>query len=83
MAGFILKLAPNEQVLINGALVQNGDRRTKISVLSDAKILRLKDAILEREASKSPLHEAIFSYKHSCLVTVGTRYSVLPIFLQE
>lgn len=46
MSGLILKLAPNERVLINGAVIENGDRRAKISICTpDANILRLKDAI--------------------------------------
>ncbi len=46
MSGLILKLGPKERVLINGAVVENGDRRSRISIITaDAKILRLKDAI--------------------------------------
>jgi len=46
MAGLVLKLAPRERLLINGAVIENGDRRSKISILTaDANILRLKDAI--------------------------------------
>lgn len=46
MSGLILKLAPNERVLINGAVIENGDRRCKISIKTpNANILRLKEAI--------------------------------------
>lgn len=46
MTGLILKLAPAERVLINGAVIENGDRRAKISICTpNAYILRLKDAI--------------------------------------
>lgn len=46
MTGLILKLAPNERVLINGAVIENGDKRAKISIRTpNAHILRLKDAI--------------------------------------
>lgn len=46
MTGLILKLAPNERVLINGAVIENGERRAKISIRTpDANILRLRDAI--------------------------------------
>lgn len=52
MTGLILKLAPNERVLINGAVIENGDRRTKIAIRTpNAHILRLKDAIHPDEAS--------------------------------
>lgn len=46
MSGLILKLAPGERVLINGAVIENGDRRSKIAIKSpNANILRLKEAI--------------------------------------
>lgn len=46
MTGLVLKLQPKERVLINGAVIENGDRRSKFSVLTpDAKILRLRDAL--------------------------------------
>lgn len=46
MTGLVLKLAPNERVLINGAVIENGDKRTRISIKTpNAKILRLRDAI--------------------------------------
>lgn len=46
MSGLVIKLSPNERLLINGAVIQNGERRGKISILSpNVKILRLKDAI--------------------------------------
>lgn len=46
MTGLILKLAPGERVLINGAVIENGDRRCRIAIKSpNASILRLKDAI--------------------------------------
>lgn len=46
MSGLILKLGPNERVLINGAVIQNGLKRASISVKTqNASILRLKDAI--------------------------------------
>lgn len=46
MSGLVLKLAPKERVLINGAVIENGDRRTRVSILTPkANILRLRDAI--------------------------------------
>ena len=52
MSGLILKLAPNERVLINGAVIENGDRRCKISIKTpNANILRLKDAIHPTDVS--------------------------------
>ena len=46
MTGLVLKLAPHERVLINGAVIENGDKRARLAILSpEAKILRLRDAI--------------------------------------
>lgn len=46
MSGLVLKLAPKERVLINGAVIENGDRRTRVSIMTpNANILRLKDAL--------------------------------------
>lgn len=52
MSGLVLKLGPKERVLINGAVIENGDRRVKFAVVSsNANILRLKDAIHPEEAT--------------------------------
>lgn len=46
MTGLILKLAPHERVLINGAVIENGDKRSRFSIVTpNANILRLRDAI--------------------------------------
>lgn len=46
MSGLVLKLGPRERVLINGAVIENGERRSRLSVMTpNAHILRLKDAI--------------------------------------
>jgi len=46
MSGLVLKLGPKERVLINGAVIENGDRRTRMTIMSpNANILRLRDAI--------------------------------------
>lgn len=46
MSGLVLKLGPRERVLINGAVIENGDRRGRLSIVTPgANILRLRDAI--------------------------------------
>lgn len=46
MSGLILKLSPRERILINGAVIENGDRRSRLNIVSpNANILRLRDAI--------------------------------------
>src|SRR6056297_636919 len=52
MSGLVLKLGPKERVLINGAVIENGDRRTRLAIVTpDANILRLRDAIHPEEAT--------------------------------
>ncbi len=52
MGGLVLKLAPKERVLINGAVIENGDRRSRLSIVTpDANILRLRDAIHPSDAN--------------------------------
>ncbi len=52
MTGLVLKLGPRERVLVNGAVIENGDRRTRLSILSPkANILRLRDAIRPDEVT--------------------------------
>jgi flagellar protein FlbT len=52
MSGLVLKLGPKERVLINGAVVENGDRRSRVSILTpNANILRLRDAIHPDDAT--------------------------------
>ena len=48
----VLKLGPRERVVINGVVMENGDRRTRLQVITpDAKVLRLRDAIHPDEAN--------------------------------
>ncbi len=52
MSGLVLKLGPHERVMINGVVMENGDRRTRINILTpDANVLRLRDAIHPTEAN--------------------------------
>ena len=52
MTGLVLKLAPKERVLINGAVIENGDRRSRLAIMTpNAHILRLRDAIHPEEAN--------------------------------
>lgn len=46
MTGLVLKLGPHERVLINGAVVENGEKRSRLAIMTpNANILRLRDAI--------------------------------------
>lgn len=52
MSGLVLKLGPKERVLINGAVIENGERRSRLSIVTPkAHILRLRDAIHPEDAN--------------------------------
>lgn len=60
MSGLVLKLGPKERVLINGAVIENGDRRSRLSIVTpNANILRLRDAIRPEEA-KTPVRRVCY-----------------------
>lgn len=60
MPGLILKLRAHEQILVNGVVMQNGDRNTRLIIKTpDARILRLRDAIHPEEAT-TPVKRACY-----------------------
>lgn len=60
MSGLILKLRPREELLINGALLENGDRNARIRIKTEgAHILRMRDALRPQDAN-TPLKQAYY-----------------------
>ncbi|MEL6425307.1 MAG: flagellar biosynthesis repressor FlbT [Pseudomonadota bacterium] len=52
MSGLVIKLRPAERLMINGVVIENGDRRSRFNILTpDANVLRLKDAIHPDDAT--------------------------------
>ena len=52
MSGLVLKLGPHERVLINGAVIENGEKRSRLAIMTpNANILRLRDAIHPEEVT--------------------------------
>ncbi|MEM1383313.1 MAG: flagellar biosynthesis repressor FlbT [Pseudomonadota bacterium] len=52
MPGLILKLRAHEQILVNGVVMQNGERNARLIIKTpNAKILRLRDAIHPDDAN--------------------------------
>ena len=61
MAGLILKLRPREQLLINGVVVENGDRKAQIRVCTEgAQVLRLRNAMRPEDAT-TPIKRACYA----------------------
>lgn len=61
MAGLVLKLAPNERILINGVVMENGERKATLRIKTpDAAILRLRDALHPSDAT-TPVTRAYYA----------------------
>jgi len=54
-----LSLKPGEKFVLNGAVVQNGDRRTTLVLQNKASVLREKD-IMQQEEANSPARRIYF-----------------------
>ncbi len=54
-----LSLKPGEKFVLNGAVVQNGDRRASLILQNKASVLREKD-ILQQEAVTTPARHVYF-----------------------
>jgi flagellar protein FlbT len=54
-----LSLKPGERFVLNGAVVQNGDRRTTLVLQNKASVLREKD-IMQPEEANSPARRIYF-----------------------
>ncbi len=54
-----LTLSPNEKLVVNGAVIQNGDRRASVVVQNKASILREKDILVPEQAT-TPMRRVYF-----------------------
>lgn len=81
MSGLVLKLSPKERVLINGVVVENGDRRSRLAIMTpEANILRLRDAIHPEEA-KTPVRRVCVLRCSWCYpVTKLLKMRIYPYF---
>ncbi|MEM6886506.1 MAG: flagellar biosynthesis repressor FlbT [Pseudomonadota bacterium] len=82
MTGLVLKLSPKERVLINGVVIENGDRRSRLSIMTpNANILRLRDAIHPEEA-KTPVKRVCFAMQLVLSGDKSPEESHLPLLRQ-
>ena len=65
-----LSLKPGEKFVLNGAVVQNGDRRTTLVLQNKASVLREKD-IMQAEEAHSPSRRIYFPVMMMYLDEVG------------
>ena len=60
MSGLVLKLRPRERIMINGVVIENGERRSALNVITpDANVLRLRDAIHPKDAN-TPVKRVVY-----------------------
>ncbi len=57
--GLRIRLKPHEKLIINGCVVENGDRRNTITVSSFGQVLKSRD-ILQAEDAKAPLQKLYY-----------------------
>ena len=70
-----IRLAPGEQLIVNGAVIQNGDRRNVISVLNPANVLRGRD-VMKVEDAVTPAAKAYFLVQSVLIATGADRAGV-------
>ncbi len=57
MSGLVLKIAPGERFIINGATLENGDKPSRIRIIEgDARVLRLRDALHPNDVNTPVKH---------------------------
>jgi len=61
MSGLVIALAPGEKFIVNGALLQNGEKHTRIRIKDgDARVLRCADA-LHPEDVNTPVKQVYYA----------------------
>ncbi|MCX7890193.1 MAG: flagellar biosynthesis repressor FlbT [Rhodobacteraceae bacterium] len=79
MPGLVLKLAPRERVLINGIVIENGDRRSRMAILTpDANVLRLRDAIHPGDAT-TPVRRVCYAVQLILSGDASPETATLPL----
>jgi flagellar protein FlbT len=82
MSGLILKLAAGEKVVVNGALLENGDKPSSLRIAdSSARVLRCRDA-LKPEEIDTPVKQVYYAIQ--LLITGDLQDDlVLPALFDE
>ena len=82
MSGLILKLAAGEKVIINGALLENGDKPSSLRITdSSARVLRCRDALRPEEVN-TPVKQVYYAIQ--LLITGDLEEDhVLPALFEE
>ncbi|HAO36610.1 MULTISPECIES: flagellar biosynthesis repressor FlbT [unclassified Hyphomonas] len=82
MSGLVLKLAAGERFVVNGAMLENGDKPSTVRVVDDnARILRCRDALKPQDVD-TPTKRVYYAIQ---LIITGDLQEddVLPAILDE
>jgi flagellar protein FlbT len=82
MSGLVLKLAAGERFVVNGAMLENGDKPSTVRVVDDdARILRCRDALKPQDVD-TPTKRVYYAIQ---LIITGDLQEddVLPAILEE
>ena len=61
MSGLVLALAPGEKFIVNGALLENGEKHSRIRVKdNNARVIRCSDALLPEDVN-TPVKQVFFA----------------------
>ena len=61
MSGLVLKIAPGERFIVNGAILENGDKPARIRITEgDVRVLRCRDALRPEEVN-SPCKQIYYA----------------------
>ncbi|MEH6489126.1 flagellar biosynthesis repressor FlbT [Hyphomonas oceanitis] len=61
MSGLVLKIAPGERFIVNGAVLENGDKPARIRIADgDARVLRCRDALRPEEVN-TPVKQVYYA----------------------
>ena len=61
MSGLVLKIAPGERFIVNGALLENGDKPARIRIADgNVRVLRCRDALRPEEVD-TPVKRIYFA----------------------
>lgn len=82
MSGLILKLAAGERVVVNGAMLENGDKPNSLRVIdADARVLRCRDAIRPEDVD-TPVKQVYYAIQ--LLITGDLEEAkILPALFKE
>lgn len=79
MAGLVLKLNRHERILVNGAMIENGDRKTEVRVLTKDSIILRERLLLTPESAKGRLGQTALLAQNAALGLIDRDRALLRL----